>query len=80
MPPAVEGQVLNHWTTRKVPCCLWFCVYCFTIHLPGDHQEGLLLFVVLCILFYNIHLPGGPVVKNLPFYCRGHGFDPWLGN
>ena len=26
------------------------------------------------------NLPGGPVVKNLPFYCRGHGFDPWLGN
>ena len=24
--------------------------------------------------------PGGPVVKTLRFHCRGHGFDPWLGN
>ena len=24
--------------------------------------------------------PGGPVVKTLHFHCRGHGFDPWLGN
>ena len=24
--------------------------------------------------------PGGPVVKILCFQCRGHGFDPWLGN
>ena len=23
---------------------------------------------------------GGPVVKTWSFYCRGHGFDPWLGN
>ena len=24
--------------------------------------------------------PGGPVVRALRFHCRGHGFDPWLGN
>ena len=24
--------------------------------------------------------PGGPVVKTLHFQCRGHEFDPWLGN
>ena len=24
--------------------------------------------------------PGDPVVKTLPFHCRGCGFDPWLGN
>ena len=24
--------------------------------------------------------PGGLVVRTLPFQCRGHGFDPWLGN
>ena len=24
--------------------------------------------------------PGGSVVKILCFYCRGHGFYPWLGN
>ena len=21
--------------------------------------------------------PGSPVVKNPPFHCRGHRFDPW---
>ena len=24
--------------------------------------------------------PGGTVVKTPHFHCRGHGFDPWLGN
>ena len=24
--------------------------------------------------------PAGPVVKNPRFHCRGHRFDPWLGN
>ena len=24
--------------------------------------------------------PDGPVAKTLSFHCRGHGFDPWLGN
>ena len=24
--------------------------------------------------------PGGPVVKTLCFYFRGHRFDPWSGN
>ena len=24
--------------------------------------------------------PGSPVVKTLSFQCRGHGFNPWLGN
>ena len=24
--------------------------------------------------------PGSPVVKMPHFQCRGHGFDPWLGN
>ena len=25
-------------------------------------------------------LPGRPAVKALPFHCRGHRFNPWLGN
>ena len=25
-------------------------------------------------------VPGGPAVRNLSFHCRGHRFDPWLGN
>ena len=24
--------------------------------------------------------PGGPVVKNLCFHCRGQGFNLWSGN
>ena len=27
-----------------------------------------------------LDFPGGPVVKTLPFQCKGHGFDLWLGN
>ena len=23
--------------------------------------------------------PGGPVVKDPRFHCRGHEFDPWSG-
>ena len=28
----------------------------------------------------NREFPGGPVVKTLHFHCKGHRFDPWLGN
>ena len=24
--------------------------------------------------------PGGPVIKTPHSQCRGHGFDPWLGD
>ena len=24
--------------------------------------------------------PGVPLVRTLPFHCRGHGFSPWSGN
>ena len=24
--------------------------------------------------------PGGPVVKTIDFYCKGHGFRPWWGS
>ena len=35
--------------------------------------------------FFNLKsilrdFPSRPVVKNPHFYCRGHGFDPGLGN
>ena len=33
--------------------------------------------------FKRVHIrdyPGGLLVKTLCFHCRGHGFDPWLGN
>ena len=26
------------------------------------------------------HFPAGPVVKTRCSQCRGHGFNPWLGN
>ena len=25
----------------------------------------------------NLDFPGGPLVKTLPFQCRGNGFEPW---
>ena len=28
----------------------------------------------------NKDFSGGPVVKTPCFQCRGHGFNPWLGN
>ena len=34
--------------------------------LIGEQQEG--------------DNPGGPEVGVLCFYCRGHGFNPWLRN
>ena len=27
-----------------------------------------------------LDFPHGPVVKNLPWECNGHGFDLWSGN
>ena len=47
MPPEVEGQVLNHWTTRKVPCLLWFCVYCFGVSHPGLRRVGKLYALIV---------------------------------
>ena len=35
---------------------------------------------IVLILFLSGDFPGGPVVGTLCFHCRGHGFDPWLGN
>ena len=48
-------------------------------HLP---HKNFLSYTPLCFL-KNIHywgFPGGPVVETPHFHCRGHGFDPWLGN
>lgn len=27
-----------------------------------------------------VEFPGGPVVRTWLFHCRGHEFNPWLGN
>ena len=38
---------------------------------------------VLCAVFFKKKrrdFPRGPMVKTLPFQCRGHGFDPWSRN
>ena len=32
------------------------------------------------ILKVKRDFPGGPVVRSLSSHCRGHRFDPWLGN
>ena len=35
---------------------------------------------VPCSNIIKWDFPGGPVVKTPHSQCRGHGFDPWLGN
>ena len=36
---------------------------------------------LLCLLKKESRdIPGGPVVKTLPFYFRACGFNPWSGN
>ena len=34
----------------------------------------------MCNLLNQREYPGSPVVRPLPFYCRGYQFDLWLGN
>ena len=29
---------------------------------------------------FPMDLSGGPMVNTLPFHCRVHRFNPWLGN
>ena len=49
MPPAGEGQSLNHWTTRGVPCS---CTFLTNIsHLPHNSDNS-----VRDFLRYSIHL------------------------
>ena len=36
--------------------------------------------VVILITMTLGDVPGGPEVKFLHFYCRGHRLDPWSGN
>ena len=39
-----------------------------------NSDSGLLLFLK------TWDFPSDPFVKILHYQCRGHGFDPWLGN
>ena len=59
--------------TRVVPENLSFAEFCrikwylntlrrLIVYLKGNQRD----------------FPGGPVVETPCFYCRGHGFDPWL--
>ena len=34
----------------------------------------------MCNLLNQREYPGSPVVRPLPFHCRGYQFDLWLGN
>ena len=36
--------------------------------------------IIVNIKMPHRDFPGGPVVSTLCFHCRGHGFDPCLGN
>ena len=31
-------------------------------------------------IFGELEFSANPVISTLCFHCRGHGFDPWLGN
>ena len=43
---------------------------------PAKTQEAL----QDSVFTHSWDFPGSPVVKILPFHCRGLGFHPWLGN
>ena len=43
-------------------------------------MNALLRLNQLLKIYFILSFPGGPVVKTLRFQCRGHRFDPWLGN
>lgn len=32
------------------------------------------------LISIRVGFPGSPMIKTLPFQCRGYGFSPWLGN
>ena len=38
MPPAVEAQSLNHWTTREFPGLIFFLIF-ILIYLFGSSRE-----------------------------------------
>ena len=63
--------------------CLFFCS--FTKEFISTRYMLMCLFkskhsVKLKIMSMGWDFPGGPVVRALCFHCRGHRFDPWLGN
>ena len=53
------------------------------INLPSDPTIPLLEYTLIKSQFQKTHVgefPGGVVVKTWSFNCRGHKFNPWLGN
>ena len=48
--------------------------------LTNEATSDLIFPFVLIKMRQERDFPGGPVVKTSRFRCRGHGFDPWLGN
>ena len=47
---------------------------------PVQNENAGPLIQMLRISKQDRGFPGGPVVKNPRFHCRGHGFYPWSGN
>ena len=73
---SVEGHPVGMWSTYMSPVMF---------HLLGHRNYSA---CVPCLrrtlqsCGRNCHrdLPGGLAIKTLSFHCRGHEFDPWLGN
>ena len=48
--------------------------------LANEATSDLIFPFVLIKMRQERDIPGGPVVKTPCSQCRGHGFNPWLGN
>ena len=82
VPPVVEIQSLNHWTTREDPpiaiyCDMFYVSYSFMHHLMVVYLPGIVVKYVGLRGF-----PSGSLVRNLPANAgavRDLGFIPGSG-
>ena len=72
MPPTVEAQSLNHWTTREVPV--------LTFKKQVSNNTAGYLCKIQNQKTQNWEFRDSPVITTLSFHCRGHRLDPWSGN
>ena len=67
--PTGTDEAPLHWAVRKAGVRDPRSGYWATNLAPAEHNKP-------CVEDFL----GGPVVRNLCFHCRGHGFNPRLGN
>ena len=46
VPPAVEAWILNLWTAREVPVCVWFDFWSYFFRVVGGFLVGFFVFVL----------------------------------